>query len=119
MTRIVATSAALAAAAALASGATALEGEYSPQGVDEAFTFTADGEITGMTADGVAVSDHFEVDGDTITITGGEDHPICAGMVGVYTFVETDTDVTFTLVSDECDARAEGMPAAPWTKVEE
>lgn len=119
MTRIVVTSVALAASAALAAGAAALEGGYSPPGVDVVFTFTADGEITGVTPDGVAASDHFEIDGDTITITGGEDHPICAGKVGVYTFVETDTDVTFTLVSDECEARAEGMPAGPWVKVDD
>lgn len=108
------------AATALAAGALALEGEsFQPPDGGGVFTFGDDGMISGVTADGIEISDAYEVDGNTMTITAPSEHPICPDAVGVYTFEETDTEVTFTLVSDECEARGEGMTLGPWPKVAE
>jgi hypothetical protein len=104
-------------AATITAGAFALEGAYQVPGQDEVFTF-GDGHISGTTADGIVVHDAFAVDGDTVTITAPSEHPICPDAVGTYTFAETDTDVTFTLVEDSCEARAAGMTAGPWVKAE-
>ena len=99
-------------------GALALEGVYTIPGQPEVFTF-ADGHLSGTTADGIMIHEAFAVEGDQVAFTAPDDHPVCPGAVGTYTFVETDTTVTFTLVEDSCEPRAAGMTAAAWTKAAE
>jgi hypothetical protein len=112
------TAAAAAIAALAASGALALEGAYQVPGEDEVFSF-ADGYLSGTTDDGIMIHEAFAIDGDQVSFTAPDEHPLCPGAVGTYSFVETDTTVTFTLVEDSCEPRAVGMTLGPWTKVEE
>jgi hypothetical protein len=117
--KLTATAAAAAlAAAGAASGALALEGAYVVPGEDETFTF-ADGYLSGTTDDGIMIHEGFVIEGDQVSFTAPDEHPLCPGAVGTYTFVETDTTVVFTLVEDSCEPRAAGMTLGPWTKVEE
>lgn len=112
-----AATAALVAFAAPAAHARPLEGRFMNSESVGAFTFGEDGVIRGVTWEGIEVHDSFVLDGDAITITASDDHPLCPDAVGVYTFVETDTTLDFTLVSDECERRANGLPSETWHKV--
>ncbi len=82
------------------------------------FTFGADGIFSGATPDGLEIRESHTVEGDRATFTAAEDHPARPGAVGVYTFEIADGRLTFTVVTDGCAPRAEGMTAAPWRKVE-
>lgn len=110
-----AASAALIAAAALASAAAALDGSYESEGVTMAFG--ADGTVeTTVPAFNVTFSSAYAVDGDTLTITSPDDDMFCPGAVGSYTVEESGDTVTFTLIEDSCQARADSVAAGVWTK---
>jgi hypothetical protein len=119
MKSVATASVAVLGALGLSAAAAALEGKFTTAGGAEVFTFAADGTLTGTTADGLEIKDSFVVEGNTITFTAPPEHPVCPNAVGVYTFEETETQVTFTLVSDACEARAAGVPAEPWIKATE
>jgi hypothetical protein len=104
------------AAAALAVGASALEGAYENSGTT--LTFNADGSYTVFTQ-GITIPGTYTVEGDTVTVQHPADSDqFCMGATGSYTIVETDADVTFTTVEDACEARATAM-AVTWTKASE
>jgi len=121
-TSIKTSAAALAAVGfAFASAAGAADGRP-PQGrllnseAVEAFTFDDDGVMRGVTSEGIHVHDTYVISGDAVMFTASDDHPLCPGAIGVYRFEETETEVKFTLVFDECERRANGLPSETWYK---
>lgn len=107
--------AAVLAASIGAVASAALEGGYvSPGG--GTVEFAADGVFKVAVPVGT-FEEAYAVEGDTLTITSAADAPHdCKGMVGVYTFVESDEGVTFTLVSDDCQTRKDDLTSGLWTK---
>jgi hypothetical protein len=122
--------ASLAAAAAIAVAGTAgaafakddaitMSGTY--QTPDGAITmeFGADGQMDGQSPTGVHVRDTFVIEDNVFIVTGADEHPVCPGAVGRYQLSEDDDGViTMTLISDECDLRAQGMNGGQWVKVD-
>ena len=109
--------AALLVAAATAASASALEGAYVVEATGATIGFDPDGAAFGATAEGLAFSDAYVIDGDTITFTTAEDAPDCPGAAGVYTFVETATSARFILVTDPCASRVQTMTGGAWTRL--
>jgi hypothetical protein len=114
--RLLCSATAIVAAAALAVGASALEGAYEANGVT--LTFNDDGTYSVLTQ-GITIPGTYTVEGDTVNVQHpAESDQFCMGATGSYTIVETDADVTFTTVEDVCEARATAM-AMTWAKTSE
>jgi hypothetical protein len=97
--------------------AIALEGAYvAPSGTK--VTFSADSVHVEL-SDGTAFDVPTTTEGDTITFNAAADDPTCPGQVGTYTVAESDAGVTFTAVSDDCEARRTDLTAGAWTKAAE
>src|SRR5262245_17777460 len=110
------TASALVAAAVAAAAAGALEGVYEIADVIS-MDFRSDGTVASVVAalGGTATVSSYTVEGETLTLTSPADHPVCPNAVGVYTFVETETGMTLTLVSDACQTRADTFNGAAFT----
>jgi hypothetical protein len=110
---LLSSAAAVLAAAALAAGASALEGAYESNGVT--LTFAADGSYTVL-VQGISIPGTYTVEGDTLTVQHPADSDqFCMGAAGSYAMAESDEGVTLTTVEDACEARATAM-AVTWTK---
>ncbi len=104
------------AAFGLGFAAWGLEGAYvAPSGTQ--VTFSAD-SVRVELPDGTAFDVPTTMDGDTVTFNAAEDDPTCPGQVGIYTVEESDSGVTFTAVSDDCEDRREDLTAGAWTMAE-
>jgi len=112
--KLSAVAAGILAAGSIAFAAGALEGMYESNGIT--MEFQPDGNVVvHVAAANLDISATYAMDGDTLTITSpAEDTGGCPGAVGVYTVAETDHDVTFTLVEDSCQARADAFSGSPW-----
>ena len=99
-------------AALLGTGAGALEGRYVANGAT--LDFREDGVLHVAMPTGEEIQDGYLVDDETVTFLTSDDSSACAGISGVYAFTETDDALTFTVLSDECATRAEGLTAGPW-----
>lgn len=104
----------LVATAAVAFAASALEGTLTnPNGTKLTI---GEGSVHVALPDGTAFDVPTVIEGDTFTFNAAADDPTCPGQTGSYTFVETDTDVTFTAVEDACEIRKTDVTAGAWTK---
>lgn len=112
--------AALVAAAACAQPAeVTMSGVYRTPDGEVTMLFGEDGQMDGQSPTGVHVRDTFTIERNVFTVTGADDHPACPGAVGVYALTEEDGVITMTLISDECELRAQGMDGGQWVKVED
>ncbi len=118
--QIAVAAAVLAAAAAQADHhEIAMSGVYQTTDGVVTMTFGADGQMDGQSPTGVHVRDTFVIEDNQFIVTGAAEHPVCPGAVGVYDLSEADGVVTMTLVSDECELRAQGMNGGQWVKAAE
>jgi hypothetical protein len=105
------------AAAGIGFVASGLEGAYvTPTGTKA--TIGADSVHVEIPDGPPAFDVPYVIEGDTFTFNASPDDPTCPGLVGVYTFVETETDLTFTAVADDCEAREADVTAGAWMKSE-
>ena len=104
------------AAGVLGFAATALEGEYTgPSGTKIVFD---DGVIHVTPVEGPAFDDTYEIDRDTLSVTSSDADANCPGVVGTYTFEESETGATFTLVEDTCQPRIADATSGEWVKTQ-
>ncbi len=105
------------AAAGISVAASALDGIYvAPSGTK--LTVGADTVNVEIPGGPPPFDVPYVVEGDTFTFNAVADDPTCPGQTGVYTFVEDAASVTFTAVSDDCEARKTDVTAGAWTKFE-
>ena len=95
-----------------------MSGVYQTPDGEVTMLFGEDGRMDGQSPTGVHVRDAFAIADNVFTVTGAPDHPVCPDAVGVYALSEEDGVITLTLVSDECDLRAQGMNGGQWVKAE-
>jgi ABC-type oligopeptide transport system substrate-binding subunit len=108
----------LIAAASAFTAAAAIDGGYESDGVS--VTFKDDGVLTtAISAMNLSFDSTYAVEDDTLTITSPADDQFCPGAVGTYTVEESDTGVTFTLIEDSCQQRADSLTGGTWTEMSE
>jgi hypothetical protein len=101
----------------VASGAFALDGEYTSADGAVTIGFAADGTHTvSVPAAGFTLTATYTLEGDTLTLVAPADDATCMGASGTYTVAETDAGATFTVVEDPCAQRSQTMTAGAWTK---
>lgn len=104
-------------ALSLASGALALEGDYTSADGAVTISFGADGShVVSVPAAGLTINATYTLEGDTLTLIPPAEDATCMGASGTYTVAETETDATFTVVEDACEQRATTMTAGAWAK---
>jgi len=78
-----------------------------------ALRFDPDGAYAVEMNDQVMVGGTFEVSNDTLTVNDKSGDRACPGP-GKYAWNYKDKELSFTLVSDECNGRSQAMSSGSW-----
>jgi hypothetical protein len=76
-----------------------------------------DSSFVTMSAGTVVVRSLVKVSGDTLTLDDYDGQYACPNMAGKYKFSRTADVLSFTLVDDPCDGRAQSLSNIKWRKV--
>ena len=76
-----------------------------------------DSSFVTLASGAVVVRSHCKISGDTLSLDDYDGQFMCPNSVGRYKLTKTGNIISFTLIDDPCDGRAQSLGGSKWRKV--